>query len=78
MKTTTEKKRLLKQYKEKLSELEAKTDSFPDLVGFTVDFAREHKLTGDDMESVIPRDILECCVPSVLDMIDMPEGVELE
>ncbi len=78
MQTTTEKEKLLEQYKKKLTVLESRTDSFPDLVDFTVSYARKHGLTGEDMEPVIPKDVLECCMPSVLDMIDAAEGFEFE
>lgn len=78
MKTTTDKKELLERYKKELAELEVKTDECPDLVDFTYDFAKAHGLTGSDMEPVVPKDILECCIPTVLDMIDAREGFEIE
>lgn len=75
---TDRKAALLERYKKELAELEAKTDECPDLVDFTYDFAKAHGLTGSDMEPVIPKDLLECSMPTVLDMIDATEDFELE
>ncbi len=78
MMDTDRKAALLERYKKELAELEAKTDECPDLVDFTYDFAKAHGLTGSDMEPVIPKDLLECSMPTVLDMIDATEDFELE
>ena len=78
MMDTDRKAALLERYKKELAELEAKTDECPDLVDFTYDFAKAHGLTGSDMEPVIPKDLLECSTPTVLDMIDATEDFELE
>lgn len=75
---TDRKAALLERYKKELAELEAKTDECPDLVDFTYDFAKAHGLTGSDIEPVIPKDLLECSMPTVLDMIDATEDFELE
>ena len=75
---TDRKAALLERYKKELAELEAKTDECPDLVDFTYDFAKAHGLTGSDMEPVIPKDLLECSMPTVLDMIDATEDFPLE
>ena len=78
MMDTDRKAALLERYKKELAELEAKTDECPDLVDFTYDFAKAHGLTGSDIEPVIPKDLLECSMPTVLDMIDATEDFELE
>ena len=78
MMDTDRKAALLERYKKELAELEAKTDECPDLVDFTYDFAKAHGLTGSDMEPVIPKDLLECSMPTVLDMIDATEDFPLE
>jgi hypothetical protein len=78
MMDTDRKAALLERYKKKLAELESKTDEFPDLVYYTVAFAKKHGLTGSDMEPVIPKDLLECSMPTVLDMIDATGDFELE
>lgn len=78
MMDTDRKAALLERYKKELAELEAKTDECPDLVDFTYDFAKAHGLTGSDMEPVIPKDLLECSMPTVLDIIDATEDFELE
>ena len=78
MMDTDRKAALLERYKKELAELDAKTDECPDLVDFTYDFAKAHGLTGSDMEPVIPKDLLECSMPTVLDMIDATEDFELE
>ncbi|MBQ4615075.1 MAG: hypothetical protein IJB31_09145 [Akkermansia sp.] len=74
----TKKEVLLEQYKRELSELEKKTDSYPDLIDFTVEFAMKHKLDANDMAAVIPQDMLECCVPTVLDMIAATDEFPVE
>lgn len=72
------KKKLLKRYQVKIAQMEDRLVSYPDMVNYTVAFATKYNLTSADMKSVIPKDILECSMPSVLDMIDAPEGMELE
>lgn len=76
--TTTEKKKLLERYQKKITAMEDKPVSYPDMVYYTVAFARRHGLSGADMEPVIPKDILECSMPTVLDMIDASDDFELE
>lgn len=69
---------LLNRYKKELAKLKAKTSSYPKLVDFTVAFAIDNGLSGSDMQPVIPQDMLECCIPTVLDMIDATEEYIVE
>lgn len=69
---------LLADFKKSFSEFEKKTDDYSELVGYIVKYARAHNLTSEDMQPAIPDDILECCIPSVLDFIDATEEHPVE
>lgn len=78
MQETKSKKTILERYKILLEELFSQNSEELDIIIATVKFARIHRLTSDDMEPFIPKRLLSCCVPSVLDMIDADEEHPVE
>lgn len=74
----TKKEERIAQYKRELEAMKSQSDDFFDLFNYTVDFAKKYHLTGEDMESVVPSELVIGVKPTVLDAIDATEEFPVE